>query len=102
MSNNHSATGRVLFDEDRVIFGLENVADQDVGVRIVMSDDESSGVLCETSVELHGTGPSYLQFSGFGTRADQVSPRNSVAYEITLTNLQREREGVEIYVDIYT
>ena len=101
MSNNHSATGRVLFDEDTVTFQLENVAAQDVGVRIVMSDDEHNGVLCETSIELHGTGASYLRFSGFGVRADQVSPRNSVAYEITLTNLQREREGVEIYVDIY-
>jgi hypothetical protein len=71
-------------------------------VRIVITDDESNGTLCESSVDLFETGPSYVQFSEFGLRADQVSPRKSANYEITLTNLRRASEGTAIYVAIYT
>jgi hypothetical protein len=101
LTNNHSDAGRVLFDNDTVIFEFENTVDQDVNCQVTLTDDQGNGQLCQSDVNVLGVGTAYLQFSRFPLRADQTTAMTSCNYEIVTTNLRAARSGVELYVAIY-
>jgi N-acetylmuramoyl-L-alanine amidase len=102
ISNNHSTESRVLFDDDMVIFELENTAPQNVNCQVTISDDAGNGLLCQADIDVLDVGKGYLKFSRFPKQADQVSPMTSCRYEVTITNLDRHSEGVEMWLRIHT
>jgi N-acetylmuramoyl-L-alanine amidase len=98
INNTYSSDTRVLFDNDVVLLEFDNPAPQNVRCRVKLTDDADARILCEAEIELQDAGKSYLAFSRFPTRADQVTAMNSCRCEVTVTNLYREREGVELWL----
>jgi N-acetylmuramoyl-L-alanine amidase len=102
ISNNSPTNGRLLFDNDWIALGFDNFGSRSIRCEVVISDDEGNGILCQSELELAGGSAGFIQFSRFPLRADQTTRMTSCRYQVTVVNLYRSSEGVELWMREFT
>ena len=103
LNNTYDVPWTAFVHDDSICVDFDNTITQtNVRVRTWVEDADGNGDLTapfELAIPPGSHG--YVCFSDFGTRADQVTPRDKVIFHVVLTNADSASTGVSIWHRIH-